>query len=104
MIPCIVDNCSTNVDSAQLKIFMKLKVYFLKNYGIATAQNKGIEFAIENGADYILFFDQDSSIPDGYVQALYSDYQYLQGQGEKVGAIGPRFIDDRYNFTIKLLV
>ncbi|MCM1963674.1 glycosyltransferase family 2 protein [Acinetobacter pittii] len=104
VIPCIVDNCSTNVDSAQLKNIHEAKSIFLeKNYGIATAQNKGIEFAIENGADYILFFDQDSSIPDGYVQALYSDYQYLQGQGEKVSAIGPRFIDDRYNFYYKTI-
>nr|AHB32833.1 Gtr159 [Acinetobacter baumannii] len=104
VIPCIIDNCSINAHSVELKNIHEAKSIFLeKNYGIATAQNKGIEIAIENGADYILFFDQDSSIPDGYIQALYSDYQYLQRQGEEVGAIGPRFIDDRYNFFYKTI-
>lgn len=100
----IVDNGSKGNEIDKIKSNSNIEVICLKNnLGIATAQNKGVEFAIQNGADYILFFDQDSSIPDGYIEDLYNDYQYLTKQGTKVGAIGPRFIDERYNFYYKTI-
>lgn len=101
---CVIDNGSSNIDLSEIKIESKTKCIILdRNYGIATAQNKGIEYAIEKHADYIIFFDQDSSIPDGYVQALYEDYRDLLEQNEMVGAIGPRFVDDRFNFYYKTI-
>lgn len=104
VIPFIVDNGSNENCLSELENIKGARKIFLdNNYGIATAQNKGIEFAIENGADYIIFFDQDSSISADYIQALYQDYQYLIEKGVKVGAIGPRFIDDRYNFYYKTI-
>lgn len=100
----IVDNGSKGNEIDKIKSNSNIEVICLKNnLGIATAQNKGVEFAIQNGADYILFFDQDSSIPDGYIEDLYNDYQYLTKQSTKVGAIGPRFIDERYNFYYKTI-
>lgn len=102
--PCIVDNGSCIKLARNIELILNVDKIFLKNnQGIATAQNTGIEWAIERGAEYILFFDQDSSIPDGYIQDLYNDYQYLTKQGTKVGAIGPRFIDERYNFYYKTI-
>ncbi|MDC4350610.1 glycosyltransferase family 2 protein, partial [Acinetobacter baumannii] len=68
------------------------------NYGIAHAQNVGIEKAIKNNANYILFFDQDSSIESNFVQDLYEDYNTISEKGISIAAIGPRFIDERYNF------
>lgn len=73
------------------------------NLGIATAQNKGIEYAIQQNADFVIFFDQDSSIPDNFINDLIFDYKKLETQGLKVGAIGPRFIDDRHNFYYKTI-
>lgn len=102
--PCVVDNFSTNDDSIGLRDIGNAKIIFLdNNVGIAKAQNKGIEYAIKNGADYILFFDQDSYINDSYVQDLCLDYKCLIENGENVGIIGPRFIDSRYNFYYKTI-
>ena len=78
------------------------KVINLKeNLGIAVAQNKGLEYVKNNNGDYVVFFDQDSSIPNDYILNLMSDYQFLINQGIKVGAIGPRFIDERFGFYYK---
>lgn len=93
----VVDNNSSN------KIPYKDCFYLDENKGIAFAQNLAIKYAQENYFEYIVFFDQDSFIPDGYIKDLYNDYQYLTKQGTKVGAIGPRFIDERYNFYYKTI-
>lgn len=78
------------------------KVINLKeNLGIAVAQNKGLEYVKNNNGDYVVFFDQDSSIPNDYILNLMSDYQFLINQGIKVGTIGPRFIDERFGFYYK---
>ncbi len=97
----VVDNASSfNVDvgiqDERLKL-IKLK----ENTGIAKAQNEGIEHALADQVEYVLFFDQDSTIPDNYLNDLLDDYRSLQNQGIKVGAIGPRFIDERFGFYYK---
>lgn len=68
------------------------------NVGIATAQNKGIEYAIQKNADFVIFFDQDSTISDNFINDLMFDYKQLEIQGLKIGAIGPRFMDERFKF------
>lgn len=93
----IIDNKSSNKISDRNTIFLK------ENKGIAFAQNLGIKYAQENNFKYIIFFDQDSSIPNNFVNFLYKDYKYLLQKGCKVGAIGPRFIDERYNFYYKTI-
>ncbi len=94
----VVDNASSfNVDvgiqDERLKL-IKLK----ENTGIAKAQNVGIDYAEKNNAEYIVFFDQDSTIPDNFINDLMFDYKQLEIQGLKIGAIGPRFMDERFNF------
>jgi rhamnosyltransferase len=83
----VVDNASSfNVDvgiqDERLKL-IKLK----ENTGIAKAQNEGIEYALADQVEYVLFFDQDSTIPDNYLNDLLDDYISLQNQGIKVGAV-----------------
>lgn len=41
------------------------------NKGIATAQNIGVKFAVESKSDYVIFFDQDSMIPNDIVSVFY---------------------------------
>lgn len=94
----VVDNASSfNVDvgiqDERLKL-IKLK----ENTGIAKAQNVGIDYAEKNNAEYIVFFDQDSTIPDNFINDLMFDYKQLEIQGLKIGAIGPRFMDERFSF------
>lgn len=97
----LVDNCSSNgvISDAIFSSIDNLEIIRLNdNFGIAYAQNVAIEKAIHNDSDYVLFFDQDSFVTSHFVQDLYFDYQIIKDQGVKLAAIGPRFIDERYNF------
>lgn len=102
--PIIVDNCSNNFDFTPIENDEECYLLeFNSNLGIATAQNKGVEKAIELGAEFILFFDQDSTIPDHFVTDMMVDYQFLLHQNIQIGALGPRFIDDRFDFYYKTI-
>ena len=102
--PIVVDNGSKNFDFSSVEGDTQTHLIRLNdNLGIATAQNKGIERALELSAEYILFFDQDSTIPDNFVQDMMDDYQLISNQNIKIGALGPRFIDERYNFYYKTI-
>ncbi|MGZ7882152.1 rhamnosyltransferase [Acinetobacter soli] len=97
----VIDNASAKSFNLEINNSAFRQVTLTDNLGIAKAQNEGIDLAIKDNVDYILFFDQDSSIPDYYLDNLLSDYHLLLESGVKVGAIGPRFIDERFNFYYK---
>lgn len=63
-----------------------------RNMGVAFAQNKGIEFAKEKKAQYVLLMDQDSIPESGMVQTLLS-----AAIKKAAGAVGPRYLDSRHN-------
>lgn len=56
--------------------------------GIAKAQSIGMEWAFNNGADFILQMDQDSEPADGMVHSLVSSYNSLRAQDLNVGLVG----------------
>ncbi|MDX1490866.1 MAG: glycosyltransferase family 2 protein [Pseudohongiellaceae bacterium] len=61
------------------------------NYGLASAMNKGLRKAQAAGADYIVFFDQDSAIEEGFVSALYESMQEAERLSPlPVAAVGAR--------------
>lgn len=93
----VVDNNSTNKKMLE-NINGCHKIFLDENEGIARAQNFGVEFCLKNGAEYVIFFDQDSTISDNFINELIFDYKQLETQGLKIGAIGPRFMDERFNF------
>jgi rhamnosyltransferase len=65
-----------------------------KNQGLASAQNIGIKYAIDNNYQYIVLFDQDS-LPDEYmINNLVIAHESLSTQKIKVGAVGPTNIAD----------
>lgn len=59
------------------------------NKGIAAAQNSGTRFASENGYEYVIEIDQDSKLPDGYVEAIAGSFLKLIAGGEVATGIGP---------------
>lgn len=78
----------------------KYQCYYIsmsENVGIASAQNAGIQYAKKQNADYILFMDQDSELPEGMVQGLVTTHRELESQGQSVATIGPIFIDEKTN-------
>ncbi|SKC33049.1 Glycosyl transferase family 2 [Photobacterium piscicola] len=68
VIPVVVDN------SSDVEHFYDCEnIRLSNNKGIAKAQNIGIERAIDMGAKYVVFFDQDSLIPDAeFIKKLHS--------------------------------
>lgn len=44
-----------------------------------------------NEDDYIVFFDQDSTIEEGHIESLISEYELLQKNNIPVGVLGPVF-------------
>ena len=92
----VVDN---NSNTSFLKNKNKYSVINLeKNLGIAKAQNIGINKAVRNGADYIIFFDQDSTIDQSFLDKLTGDFLSVKKSGVKLAAIGPQFIDKELGF------
>lgn len=65
------------------------------NFGIATAQNKGIEFAKILNAEFVLLLDQDSVLPKNMVSHLLSAYQNLVDNHKKVALVAPCFVDEK---------
>ena len=66
-----------------------------KNWGIAAAQNVGIEHAKKLNADYVVLFDQDSSPEPGMIATLVDAAEHIRESGAKVGCVGPVYVDPR---------
>lgn len=67
-----------------------------ENLGIARAHNVGIEWARQQNAKYVLLMDQDSIPQDGMAAKLLQCAAIHQAAGDKVGAVGPRYLDPRH--------
>jgi len=63
-----------------------------ENRGIAAALNTGVRWAIENGYEWVALFDQDSSVPDHYFEAMFRTIASCASP-EKVGVLAPRYRD-----------
>jgi len=84
----IVDNTPIPLDIALLPYCNVIRLG--ENYGIAHAQNIGIQVARKEGARILVFFDQDSSIETGMIGQLTS---HLNPDQPKV--IGAQYTDER---------
>lgn len=76
-----------------------------ENMGIAVALNVGIDAAIAEGAEHLLFSDQDSLPDANMVKGLTGSLRELSARGIKIGAVGPVYTDIHtqltYPFQIK---
>ena len=66
-------------------------IQFHRNYGIAKAQNQGIEFAKGKGAEFVLLLDQDSIPAPDMVIKLVDAANALP----HAASLGPRYLDNR---------
>ncbi len=104
VIPLIVDNGTLKEKELFFLRTIANVISLEENEGIAKAQNIGIVYAKENKADAVIFFDQDSQISNNFVESLVTDYLSVKSYDEKIGIIGPTFIDSRYKFYYKQIV
>ncbi|MBA8878827.1 glycosyltransferase family 2 protein [Phyllobacterium myrsinacearum] len=95
----IVDNGSkTNVGQWLAEQNVKTEFVALgSNYGIAKAQNVGIDRAGENGSDFILLLDQDSVPAPNMATTLLAAARAQIARGIKLACVGPRYEDSRQN-------
>lgn len=70
-------------------VYISLK----ENLGIASAQNIGIKEAASLGCNYIIFFDQDSSITIDLIQNLIHSFIEVYAFDPKVALVGPLIIE-----------
>lgn len=98
----IIDNCSKNQsDLTQLDSYCQ--IHFLSaNMGIAFAQNEGIEIALKNDSEGIIFLDQDSLVCQTMVRKLALSFDKLSKICNLAG-IGPIHKDRRKKFFYPLI-
>jgi rhamnosyltransferase len=89
----VIDNTENNFIE-ELGSFHNCTLILLgENTGIAHAQNVGIEFARQQKANVIIFFDQDSTIPDNFISKLLEPLEI-----GKPGVVSPVFFDINKGF------
>jgi rhamnosyltransferase len=109
----LVDKCITQADAVVIvdngngtgikpwleqKAQVKLVLLTMgENHGVAAAQNAGIAWARMHGASYVLLFDQDSTPEENLAARLQSALITLEKTNEKIAAVGPRYLDSRWN-------
>lgn len=91
-----VDN--TPSDSKEYKAIDEYSKYLqyiplYANFGIAYAQNKGIERAKQSKAQYVLFLDQDSEVQKDFPNAMLFEYKTLKCQIHNLGILGPLIVN-----------
>lgn len=88
----IVDNGSTD-DSVEIlpKKYFQDDIGFIavkKNLGFAGGNNIGIEYALKNGADYILLLNNDTTVEPDFLSKLVEAGE----KEEKAGFLGPKIM------------
>jgi rhamnosyltransferase len=63
-----------------------------ENVGLAEALNQGVRWAKEEGYPWVILFDQDSAITDGFISQMFSAWE-LYPQHERVGSMHPKYVD-----------
>ncbi len=82
VIVCNNSDYDVKFEDEQVKVFN-----FGENLGIARAQSVGMQWAFENGADFVLQMDQDSIPNDNLVEKLLECYNDLIMKNYKVGLV-----------------
>jgi len=94
----VIDNCSSSDMDRWFNSVIHTNVTLHKleeNYGIARAQNIGMQKVPSSGMDFILLSDQDSKPAENMVFELRSAANRLLESGNKVAAVGPCYVDVR---------
>jgi len=88
----IVDNTP---DSSEIYLDLPkvISVHLNDNFGIAYAQNIGIQYAIDDGSDFVMLSDQDTIYPENYISSMLGAYK----DGKNIAAIVPLFNDINQN-------
>lgn len=101
----VVDNGSDNADDCAVLCGEQRYIQLIalpENMGIAQAQNIGCDAAKKSGAEFLVYFDQDSVISKQFVQPLKNAFLSLS-KSHKVALVAPIFKDERHGFFYPLV-
>jgi rhamnosyltransferase len=70
-----------------------------ENLGIARALNQGVRFLRDRGLPFVLLFDQDSTVTDGYVQTMMKGFAQSRNS-RSLAILVPRYIDRRFGTVL----
>jgi rhamnosyltransferase len=91
-----VDNGSDAEKLNQLRVASQIVGFHLiengENVGIAEALNRGVLWAKNKGFSWIVLFDQDSKITDGFMDQMFASWQSHPSR-ERVAAIHPSYVN-----------
>jgi rhamnosyltransferase len=92
----VIDNGSEPDELDPLRVASRSLGFHLiengENLGIAEALNQGVLWAKSNNYPWVILFDQDSRITDGFVAQMFAAWK-SHSDREKVGSIHPRYAD-----------
>jgi len=101
----VVDNGSANIALWRARCDAGAYVELIalpQNMGIAYAQNAGNDRARMTGAQYLIYFDQDSIITPCFVSSLKAAFLSLS-QTRRVALVAPVFKDEQQGFFYPLV-
>lgn len=84
---CGIDNC--------------IYVANWENLGLSKAFNKALQSRHFDESDYIVFFDQDSRICNGYMECLIHNFKHISSVAS-IGCLGPQYIDTNSQSLVSL--
>lgn len=102
----LVDNTPLSIKKYDKDFFNTENIIYIDledNLGIAKAHNVGIKKAIELKSNYVIIFDQDSAIENGFIDSLLIVDEMLRDNGYKVAAVGPSYIDIKTNLIAPVI-
>jgi rhamnosyltransferase len=92
----VVDNASPAGSLAWLRVSRGELAFELienrENVGLPAALNLGIDRAIADGFEWIMLFDQDSTVTDSMIGRMLAEMKTLS-LTRKIGIIAPRYVD-----------
>lgn len=63
-----------------------------ENLGVAEALNRGVKWAKEQGFSWVILFDQDSKITEGFLGAMLETWE-SHPHREKIASLHPRYVE-----------
>jgi rhamnosyltransferase len=91
-----VDNGSTSDELEPVRVMSQSFGFQLiengENLGIAEALNQGVRWARNGGYPWVILFDQDSRITEGFLCQMFADWRSHPDR-ERVGSIHPKYVD-----------
>lgn len=94
----VVDNGSNADEVASLKEAReKLGCHIIENQenlGIAEALNQGVRWAKDKGYPWVILFDQDSKITEGFINRMFEGWQAHPSR-DRIASIHPKYVNPK---------